>query len=144
MDKPSLANTLTYAGALPFLACALLSFSYDQLPLLGASTSLVILTYGAVIASFIAGIHWGLYLFKNPPLNLFIYSNIITLAAWANLYFVPTLGAIILIICFAILLVIDRQLAENNIIEDWFYSLRIRISTIVIGALIVFLFSRFI
>lgn len=138
MNKHSLANILTFSGAVPFIVCALLTITSIDLPYIDVTVSDVMIGYGAVIASFIAGIHWGLYLFKSSPINLFVASNVITLIAWASLYFSAMLSALILVGCFVLLLLIDKQLVKHQIIEDWFYSLRLRISAIVISALLVF------
>ena len=60
MKKALLAQCLTYAGVLPFLGAVILPAVKSNF--LGLNYDSVILTYGAVIASFVAGIHWGIYL----------------------------------------------------------------------------------
>ena len=133
MNKQSLAQFLTYAGTLPFLGSVILPYIYPDF--LNLDFDHVVLTYGAVIASFIAGIHWGIYLFKDPHVNLFIHSNIAALLAWfAVLTAIPGSPGI-LFICFFYLLFIDKQLSNAGVIEDWYMRMRIVASIIVLLAL---------
>lgn len=142
MTKESLARALTYAGILPFLACAVVAWFTDEAVFLTVSISAVILAYATVIASFIAGIHWGIFLFKDTPMNLFIHSNVIALLAWLSLLVPTILGTLLLIFCFAYLLLIDRKNYNAGAIEAWFFKLRIHASTAVIMALTAFLISQ--
>lgn len=135
MEKKNLAKILTYSGILPFIACAVYVFFADNIPFFQISVMDVLLAYGAIIASFIAGIHWGIYLFKDAPLNLFIHSNVIALLAWVSLLFPPLISAGILIMCFGYLLAIDRSIFKAGIYEDWFYQLRLHASCAVIISL---------
>ena len=133
MNKETFAQFLTYAGTIPFLGAVLMPHIYPEF--LGLDFDHVVLTYGAVIASFIAGIHWGIYLFKDAHTNLFIHSNIAALLAWfAVLTAIP--GSVgILIITFFYLLFIDKQLSNVGVIEDWYMRTRLIASIIVILAL---------
>lgn len=135
MRKQTLAKLLSYCGILPFLAAALVPII--QAGFLGLDYTHIILTYGAVIASFIAGIHWGLYLFKDSPVNLFVHSNIIALLAWFAVAASFSGSVAILIFCFIYLLVIDKKLLNANIIESWYMHMRIIVSTSVILTLLI-------
>ena len=114
MKKALLAQCLTYAGVLPFLGAAIMPAVKSNF--LGLNYDSVILTYGAVIASFVAGIHWGIYLFKDAPLNLFIHSNVVALLAWCAVMVAHPANTVILLICFLYLIVIDRQLWKAGVI----------------------------
>lgn len=137
MSKEHLAKFLTYAGTLPFILCMIASNTIFQNGLSFGTITLnldtILIAYGAVIASFIAGIHWGVYLFKSDeaPLNLFIHSNIVALLAWTSFMLPHGFACIVLIFCFAYLLKIDYGLSAKNIIEPWFYRIRIHASVIV-------------
>ncbi len=140
MSDRDQARILTYAGALPFIAAV------AALPLAPAVATApiwqAVLGYGAVIASFVSGIHWGLFLYRQGamPLNLFISSNVCALAAWAALLAPQRWqGLVILIAVFAVLFAIDRLLWRGGIHAEWFYRLRAVITTIVIAALFVLL-----
>ncbi|RIA47588.1 DUF3429 domain-containing protein [Dichotomicrobium thermohalophilum] len=140
MNERVLARILTFAGALPFIAAVVaLPFAPAEAT---ASIWQAVLGYGAVIASFVSGIHWGLFLYRNAalPLNLFISSNICALAAWATLL-LPSLrlALLLLIAVFAALFAIDHTVWRAGGHEAWFYQLRAAITAIVIAALIVLL-----
>ena len=129
MSKPFLAQILTYAGTLPFLAaCLLAAYAPD---FLGLNYDQLILTYGAIIASFIAGTHWGLYLYKDAPVNLFVHSNIIALLAWVALLAAIPGSSGLLIIAFVYLLFMDKQMALAGLIEPWYMRMRIVATAIV-------------
>lgn len=136
MSDQALARALTFAGALPFLAAvAAVAFA----PVWASSAVWqAVLAYAVVIASFVSGIHWGLFVYRDRamPLNLFITSNICALAAWAALL-VPSLpGALALLIAvFAALFVIDHALWRAGAHAGWFYRLRAIITGIVLAAL---------
>ena len=134
MKKDLLAQCLMYAGVLPFFGAAIILAVKPNF--LGLNYDSVILTYGAVIASFVAGIHWGIYLFKDPPLNLFIHSNIAALLAWSAVLVADRRGAFILLLCFLYLIVIDRHLSKAGVIEGWYLRMRLIATTLVIVALL--------
>jgi hypothetical protein len=137
MTRDRLAIALTLAGALPFWLVA----AYIALDPGGALVPfawLSVLLYGAVIASFVAGLHWGLYLYSSAPmpLNLFLTSIICALAVWGVMLLPglePQLAGLAAV--FAVLFVIDRCLWRAGVHERWFYRLRAAITGIVIAAL---------
>ena len=133
MVKKNLAQFLTYAGTLPFFGVVIICSVKPNF--LGINYEYLILTYGAVIVSFIAGIHWGIYLFKNTSVNLFVHSNFITLLAWCLVIIKDPLSPLGLIFCFLYLLFIDKKLLQEGILVPWFVSLRIKTSALVILAL---------
>ena len=133
MKKKDLAIALTYLGAIPFgvsifigsWSIEVLDIHYDQ----------IVLTYGAIIVSFICGIHWGVYLFKDAPLNLFIHSNVVALVAWVAALLDKNTGIVVLILCFVYVLVIDKILTNANILEQWYMQLRLNITLLVVLSL---------
>lgn len=137
MKKQNLAQILTYAGALPFIGATLASIFH--LEFWGLNYPYMVITYSVVIVSFISGIHWGVYLFKDAPMNLFIHSNIITLIAWSMIAFTSPYSPFVLIFCLVYLLEIDRRLGAAGILEKWYVQMRIIISVTVITALLAFI-----
>jgi len=131
-----LARMLTFAGALPFIAGILALTLAPAVAM--AQIWQAVLAYAAVIASFVSGIHWGLFLYRGSalPLNLFISSNICALAAWVALLVAPRwVALVILIAVFAGLFGIDHLLWRARAHASWFYKLRAVITAIVIAAL---------
>jgi len=140
MEDRVLARALTFSGALPFLA-AIAALSLAP-ALATAHIWQAVIAYSAVIASFVSGIHWGLFLTRERrlPLNLFISSNLCALAAWAALLLPSRQTAVILLIAvFATLFAIDHMLYAAKAHMHWFYKLRAAITVIVIAALSVLL-----
>lgn len=128
----TLATLLTYSGTLPLIACVITALLQPQM----IDTGLLALTYGAIIISFICGIHWAAHLFfpEKCSRNLLITSNVVTLAAWISLLLTlpQSVSLLLQICCFLYLLALDSKLRVVGIIPDWFYLLRRNASTIVI------------
>ena len=62
-----LRTVLTYAGTLPFIACTLcLVMNIRTVPILG-SVDHILTVYGIIIATFLAGSHWGQHLSLLGP-----------------------------------------------------------------------------
>ncbi len=65
MNKP-IYPWLTYAGAIPFVLCAIcFVLNIDVVPLLG-NVKHIIAIYGVMIVTFLSGAHWGLHLVYLP------------------------------------------------------------------------------
>jgi hypothetical protein len=134
-----LAQGLVYAGSLPFLACALLAWAGPIAAVPGVDPVAVAIGYGAVIASFIAGIHWAVHLFAGTRGgdNLLVASNVVALVAWGALLIGGAWGLALLIACFATLFALDRRLHRRGVWPAWFFRLRRNITAIVTCALLV-------
>jgi len=139
--KGNLANILTYLGLVPFVFLTLLitndvtTFSYTY-----PKEEFFLISYAAIINSFISGIYFG-YAISSSRSNisnkLLILSNIIALLAWLSLIVgIKSTSIIILILCYILNLIMDYFCYKNNIIEKWFFNLRLRISLIVIFCLV--------
>ncbi len=132
---------LIYAGAMPFIVCAVcLGFDIHQIPMLG-SVRKILSVYGLVIASFLAGSHWGQYLQINKVRwshFLPIFSNILAVLLWIGflvLSFKVLMG--MFVVAFVVLLVIDHRLFQMNLITRHYFQTRFFVSTIVIISLII-------
>lgn len=112
------ALALGLAGALPFIALAV---SVWLLPDTQATWALgALIAYGAVVLSFLGGIHWGLALQAGPPRG-FVISVIPSLLAWAALLLPSTLALSLLTVCLVAQLVLDMQIR----LAPWFRLLRV-------------------
>jgi hypothetical protein len=146
MNASAKPITLTYLGFLPFLL-ALLIAVYGQL---GLSEYLsyelrfarfksytVAHTYGAVIVAFLGGIQWGISLGQPVNQQYFISSNVLALMAWLSLFMFASLTGVALItVAFIMALWVDRHAFNTGLLPDWFWTLRKRISLLVISSLI--------
>ncbi|MDG1287975.1 MAG: DUF3429 domain-containing protein [Rickettsiales bacterium] len=135
-----LHQLLTYAGALPFLACAALLFmGISVVPLIG-ETRLIAQSYGLLILSFLCGIHWGTYLYKAPssPLNLFISSNVIVIGVWVlSLVAMPRISLLGSAIGFALIILIEWKLYKADLISRAYFKMRRNVSFVVITCLLI-------
>lgn len=130
----NLARILTYSGTLPLVACVVLIFA----PIAGVDGNLLAKTYGAVILSFLCGIHWAVFLFfaEKCPHQLLISSNVLALLAWCSLLGIDQRIAFALqALCFLILFVLDFRLHRAGILPEWFYNLRRNATVIVVVCL---------
>lgn len=139
MSTPTIAKGLTLAGALPFICLTVLSITDSDLLSIAPEQPLV--TYGAVIVSFISGIHWG-HAINNPKCSALLWhSNIVALLAWlAAMQLLPFSVALILF-CFIYLLIVDYRLYQRAILPSWFWRLRLQITSIVTLSLLTYLLS---
>lgn len=119
---------LAAAGTLPFLA------AIAEAGRLGGIGTVQI--YGAVIASFVCGMHWGAALFAPDALavRLFLLSNVAALLAWLAALLTPQPGFLLLAVIFAALLGVDRHLRARGVWAGWFWQLRVAISAVVVSA----------
>lgn len=133
----NLARILAYCGILPPWLALILHVS-TGLPWAGFAA----LTYGAVIASFVCGMHWGLAMQPRPamPINLLLTSNAGALAAWSMLLislWSTDLALLGLVVVLGMLLLIDRELLAASAIEPWLWSVRC-IASVGLGGGLVF------
>ena len=140
MKKPS--PYLTFAGAIPFVACAfLLMIDVVTVPMLG-SVGDVLSAYGLVIASFMAGAHWGNHLDladdNEWAIRLPLYSNVIALGLWLGFLILSASSFIwLLVIGFISLLVIDYSLHRAQIISHAYFKVRQYVTAIVVISLVI-------
>ncbi len=140
-----LAWFLTLAGALPFVLATGALFASDASSVrVPAITALV--TYSAVILSFLGGIEWGLAIRDDAgneasraiALGL---STVSSLAAWAVLWLPSAtwqVGAALGL--FVIVWAADQWMASRGLLPAWFVDLRTAISALVCAILALALF----
>jgi hypothetical protein len=130
-----LAKILTYSGTLPLIAC----FFLQVFPVSGFDGNLIAKAYGAIIISFLCGIHWATYLFfaEKCPRNLLLTSNLVSLLAWSSLLILnQQIVTLLQVLCFVYLLILDLKLRAAGILPGWFYTLRRNATVIVVSSLI--------
>lgn len=124
MEDQRLYTVLALAGAMPFVACAILPLlGVESVPPLGDLHELAA-RYGLAIICFLTGIHWATFLYKRDksPANLFIISNAMFLVVWFAYELVDLKFALATqFVAFAMLLAIDfRILTAGAITPDYF------------------------
>lgn len=133
---PNSALILGLAGLLPFWGLAIFIMVLDT-PMKNYVIQAEI-TYGAVILSFLGGIHWGLAAINERHANWLSLGWGVTppLIAWGALFLQPSLGLILLIIGFLAAAIIDFRVFSSNIDNTWFGGLRTVLSFGAITALL--------
>jgi Protein of unknown function (DUF3429) len=143
-NRRRIVTALTAAGIIPFAGLALLSWFQTHIPYTSIAIDFLVLSYAAVIISFIAGTHWGVALLTEDTGSLLIWSNIITLAAWAGLSLpIVILSVQTMIICLCLLLWLDFKLYKAGLHPKWYITLRGTITLGVIICLLAFALPHF-
>jgi hypothetical protein len=136
MKKEQLTKILTYCGSIPFLFLTYLGFSKTT-HFFTIDISLILISYGAIILSFISGMHFSYAMLQDKVSNrLLILSNIVALISWLCLLINFKLALVVIIIGYICNLIIDFVSYKNLVIKKWFFNLRLRISLIVIFCLV--------
>jgi hypothetical protein len=122
------ALRLGYAGLLPFVGGALLVWLVREEA--HPYVALALSAYGAVIVSFLGGIHWGLaFRHTEPPLRLLVWGVLPAIVAWLAVIMPPSAGLVILgamlVTCYAV----DRRLYAEEGVAHWL-MLRFRLSAV--------------
>lgn len=123
---------LGYGGLLPFIGLALLlPFSLEYRPL----WSVALVTYGAVILSFVGALHWGFAmtaqdLSAEQRRDRFIWSVIPALIAWAATLLPVSWGFLLLIVGFVMHYWQDRQLFRFISLPVWYLPMRLRLTSV--------------
>ncbi|MGI9291495.1 MAG: DUF3429 domain-containing protein [Gammaproteobacteria bacterium] len=130
-----LYNRLAWAGTLPFAACALLvALGVPAIDGLG-SWPVIAAGYGLAIASFMAGVHWGIYLQQSAtiPLNLLVISNIVTVTVWLSFVLLPVVISLtVTATAFVLLLLVDLRLGRIGVLSPEYITLRRNVTTVVL------------
>ena len=135
-DIPRSALGLGLTGLLPFWGLAIFIMVLDT-PMKSYAIQAEI-TYGAVILSFLGGIHWGLAAMNERYANWVSLGWGVTppLIAWGALFLPPSLGLIVLVTGFLVAAIIDFRVFTSTIHNTWFGELRTVLSIGTITALL--------
>ena len=130
--RPRVVAWLGYGGLLPFVGTALACF-FD--PHHGAMWLHVLMTYGAVILSFVGALHWG-FAMAHPAATepvadkLFLWSVVPSLLGWVALLVEPAVGATLLIAGFLAHYGQDLRLNRILPLPSWYLPLRLQLTTV--------------
>lgn len=144
---PRAAAWLGGLGFLPFVG---LSIASQVIPGDGKPAALLgLLAYGAVILSFLGGIHWGAAMTRSIAqpdhaidARTLAISVLPSLTGWAALLIDPRYGLALLAAGFAAQLLFDLRSTQAGLAPSWYPKLRKPLTMIVIAALLVAEFGR--
>lgn len=139
-SPPVLACILGWAGVLPFWGLALALVVGVELPVIPDEAAALV-SYGAIILSFMAGVHWGLAM-RAPDAphgpqatRLLLVSVVPAVIAWfATLAPVGT-AVLILAVLFLALLPVDIWATAERLAPPWYRPLRLQLTASVVIAL---------
>ena len=136
---PSAAAWLGGLGIIPFVGLSLATpFASDALK---AQLSFALMAYGAIILSFLGGIHWGLAIGGVPQSDNTLWRRIAlsilpSLVAWAALLAPSSIGFLVLAAAFVAMLLVDIRASRVNEVPAWYPKLRWPLSCGVVAALL--------
>lgn len=138
MRMPKAALFPGLLGLIPFYVLALSSFASLGLPPVIALLGMV--TYGAVILSFVGAIWWGVAIHApsgTPRTGLFVWSVVPALIGWFATLTAPDLGVLMLAAGFLIQWVLDAFLSKKHptLFPPWVFMLRSILTAGVLSAL---------
>jgi hypothetical protein len=119
-----------YGGLLPFVALALACVLDDAAP-----WRFALLSYGALILSFVGALHWGCaiassVLSERQRNVCFAWSIVPALLAWATFFLTPGAASMLLAAGFGAHYLQDRQLARHAGLPAWYLPLRLRLTVV--------------
>lgn len=131
-----------YAGTLPFILFMLLSFVANEESTAKAITTLQ-MAYGAMILSFLGGIHWGQAIPSNNTKQL-SFSMLLTIGSFGLMilgFFTPSLPLLLMACLFWAVYYADRNLMPLDYIPEGYFSFRRNLTIIVSGTLLISFFA---
>lgn len=142
IPKPALI--LGLAGLLPFILGALGGWLAD--PARAGFALNAMLGYGAVILSFLGGVHWGRALAPDlaprPPWPLMLWSVTPSLLAWGAMFTGAIYAVLVLyIVSYTIAFFVDLKAVRVGMFPAWYGSLRKILSIGVLASLFVALWA---
>jgi steroid 5-alpha reductase family enzyme len=134
---PLPARSLGLAGLIPFWACAL---GLALFPGAGVAPETLLraqVAYGAVILTFLGGVHWGVALRQAgaPSWLRLAWGVTPSLIAWCALLLPPRNGLGLLAFGLAIAFGVDLRTLAEGIAPDWYPRLRRILTTGALAAL---------
>ena len=150
---PTLPLAIGIAGLIPFVGLAGIIVLNPRLPAADAWRALTL--YGAVILSFMGGVHWGLAMARDAELGArgaeaggrgavsgYIASVIPAMAGWFAVAILPPRPATsALALGFGLLLIYDLAAVGRGDAPDWYARLRRWLTAIVLASLATALFA---
>jgi hypothetical protein len=132
-DVPPAAFCLGLLGAAPFVGLAALTLIEGGI---GTWAGLALLAYGAVILSFMGGVHWGWAMAAGEPsLERLGLSVVPSLVGWGGFLLGGSAGMIVVALGFIGLLWLDLKAVATGRAAAWYPQLRWPLTVIVVASL---------
>jgi hypothetical protein len=136
-NQKQLAMSLTGLGAVPLVIGGLLVVTQTNLDFLPAASALVLHVYAVIIASFVAGMHWGIHFCKRTNDSVYLLSSFCALLLWLSfIWFGQAMGFALVLVSFALLWIVEYRLSQQRVTTVWFWQLRNVVSAIAVVSLL--------
>jgi len=130
---------LAYLGSIPFVGTALLmSMGINAIPIVGSLFPAVSI-YALIIATFMAGSHWGQQLNFSDKwrFKVQLVTNIQAVGLWFSYLWLSDSGLMLMLITsFLVSLWLDQQLKQAQLIEESYWQTRVKVTIIVVLSLV--------
>lgn len=140
-EIPAPAAWLGALGLIPFVGLAAASLSID--PAYAVHIHFLLATYGALILSFLGGVHWGLAIMdrryipgERAPVGRLVAGVIPALVGWSALMVGAPWDLYTLACAFLLLLLLDVRIGGTGGLPAWYPRLRMPLTAIVAISLI--------
>lgn len=132
VEAPMSVSMLGYGGLIPFVFLTLALWAE---PSDSAFWTLALVSYGAVILSFVGAIHWGIAMLSHelgPRIanRRFVWSVVPSLMGWSATLLSPNWGVWLLVSGFALHYWQDHLLQTYMTLPKWYLPLRRRLSVV--------------
>lgn len=136
MSLHQLARLLGFAGLVPFIAFS--AGAWTTLPIM-QNAHFVLMTYAAIILSFMGAVHWGLAMSGNgTTAKIQLGASVLpALLGWLALLIPMLYGYMLLAACFIVLLMADKLAGTRSLVPDWYLPMRYILTTVVVLCLVV-------
>jgi len=133
---PANAAVLGYAGLLPFVAGALGTVLLDDLDQAEWAGRLLVL-YGAVILSFLGGVHWGVALTANRsrPARLLVMGVVPSLVGWGSLALPYDQSLVVQVAGFGLFWLYEHRVLGEGVLPRAYLDLRRRLTAVACSSL---------
>lgn len=133
-EVPIAAERLGLAGLLPFIAATLIVVAGGPWR---AWAETALLGYGAVILSFMGGVHWGMAIaVPGVSATRLAWSVVWALIGWVGLLAGGDLGLLLVAAGFVGLFAYDRRATRRDEAPPWYPALRRPLTAVVVACLV--------
>jgi hypothetical protein len=138
--KQKVADRLALAGFAPFALCLFWLLGTDPGEPNWHVALLAMRAYAIAILSFLGGVRWGAALGEDGSARTFWHSVAPAVLAWATVFMQPVLALAILAMTFAGQGAWDALSAQSGTLPGWYGKIRIKLTFMVVGALLAAMF----
>jgi hypothetical protein len=133
LNQKQLATTLVVLGTVPFVVFTVAVAGFAAPLPFPAAPALMLHVYGVIIASFVAGLHWGIHFCKRTSDSVYLYSSFIAVLLWCSMWVAgSTIGLALVLLGFVLLWLEEYRLSVQRVTTAWFWKLRTAVTAVVV------------